>query len=101
MSARKKPAHISQRDWDDLDIPELTDEDFARMDPAREVFPNLDDFPKPKPRGPQKAPTKVQTTIRLDSDVIAHFRGTGRGWQTRVNETLRRAVEREKKRAKS
>ena len=52
-------------------------------------------------RGPQKTPTKLQATIRFDRDVIEYFRGTGRGWQTRVNETLRREVEREKRRAKS
>jgi uncharacterized protein (DUF4415 family) len=100
MSVRKKPAHISQKDWDELDIPELTDEDFARMRPAREVFPDFD-FPKPRRRGPQKAPTKLQATVRFDRDVIEYFRGTGPGWQTRMNETLRRGMEREKRRAKS
>lgn len=45
-------------------------------------------------RGPQKAPTKVLTTIRLDSDVIAFFRAQGRGYQTRINEALRRVKER-------
>ena len=30
-------------------------------------------------RGPQKFPTKVLTTIRLDSDVLAFFRAQGRG----------------------
>jgi len=45
-------------------------------------------------RGPQKAPTKVLTTIRLDADVIAFFRAQGRGYQARINEALRRAKER-------
>jgi uncharacterized protein (DUF4415 family) len=45
-------------------------------------------------RGPQKAPTKVLTTIRLDADVIAFFRAQGRGYQTRINEALRRVKER-------
>ncbi len=44
-------------------------------------------------RGPQKAPTKVLTTIRLDADVIAFFRAQGRGYQTRINEELRRVKE--------
>jgi uncharacterized protein (DUF4415 family) len=101
MSKAKKPAHISQEDWDAVDFPPLTGEQLARMRPAREVFADLDNFPKPRSRGPQKAPTKVQTTIRLDRDVIEHFRRSGRGWQIRVNETLKRAVERERKRAKS
>jgi uncharacterized protein (DUF4415 family) len=44
-------------------------------------------------RGPQKAPTKVLTTIRLDADVLAFFRSKGRGYQTRINEALRRVKE--------
>ena len=42
-------------------------------------------------RGPQKTPTKILTTIRLDADVIAFFRSQGRGYQARINEALRRA----------
>ncbi len=45
-------------------------------------------------RGAQKAPTKVLTTIRLDADVLAFFRSQGRGYQTRINEALRRVKER-------
>jgi len=40
-------------------------------------------------RGPQKAPTKILTTIRLDADIVAFFRSEGRGFQTRINEALR------------
>ncbi len=40
-------------------------------------------------RGPQKAPTKVPTTIRLDPDVLEGLRATGKGWQTRANAVLR------------
>jgi uncharacterized protein (DUF4415 family) len=101
MKTAKKPADISQEDWDAVDFPPLTDEQLAGLRPAREVFPDIDKFPKPRGRGPQKAPTKVQTTIRLDSDLIDHFRLGGRGWQGRVNDTLRRAVEQDRKRAKS
>jgi len=44
-------------------------------------------------RGPQKAPTKVLTTVRLDADVLEYFRASGRGFQTRINEALRNAKE--------
>lgn len=40
-------------------------------------------------RGAQKAPTKVQTAIRFDADVLEGLRATGRGWQTRVNAVMR------------
>lgn len=45
-------------------------------------------------RGPQKTPTKVSTTIRLDSDVLAYFRARGRRYQTQINEELRKVVKR-------
>ena len=45
-------------------------------------------------RGPQKAPTKVSTTLRLDADVLAFFRALGPGYQSRMNEALRRVKER-------
>lgn len=73
------------------EIRELTAEDFKR-------FKSLDHFPELAKlvrgrgqRGPQKAPTKQQVTLRLDRDVIERFRSTGRGWQGRVNEALRKA----------
>lgn len=47
-----------------------------------------------KGRGPQRAPTKVSTTIRLDADILAFFRAHGRGYQTQINSALRRVVKR-------
>lgn len=32
---------------------------------------------------------KVSTTLRLDADVIAHFKAKGPKWQTRINDALR------------
>ena len=43
-----------------------------------------------KRRGLQKAPTKQPVTIRLSPDVLTVLRATGRGWQTLVDDTLRR-----------
>jgi uncharacterized protein (DUF4415 family) len=43
-------------------------------------------------RGPQKSPTKHLVSLRLDDEVIEHFRSGGRGWQTRMNEALRKAA---------
>ena len=45
-------------------------------------------------RGPQRAPTKVLTSLRLDADVIAFFRAQGSGYQSRINDALRRVKER-------
>ena len=35
---------------------------------------------------------RQQVSIRLDADVLAKLKASGPGWQTRVNEILRKAV---------
>ena len=75
----------------DPDAPEWTDEDWARTRPAIEVAPELVEWSR-RTRGKQKAPVKELISIRLDPDIIAHFRASGPGWQTRLNDTLRKAV---------
>ena len=45
-------------------------------------------------RGPQVAPTKVLTSIRLDADVLDYFKSTGVGYQSRINAVLRNELER-------
>ena len=73
------------------DARELTQEDFAGMRPPSDTHPELVKAHR-RPRGPQKAPKKVLTTIRLDADIVEHFKRSGRGWQTRINDELRKAV---------
>ena len=43
-------------------------------------------------RGPQRAPVKKPTSIRLDADVVEHFKAGGPGWQSRINEALRKVA---------
>ena len=40
-------------------------------------------------RGPNKRPSKELVSVRYSPDVLAAFRATGQGWQTRMNEALR------------
>ena len=75
----------------DPDAPELTAEDFARARPAVEVDREFVERWR-RTRGKQETPTKERVSIRLDSDITEHFRSSGPGWQTRLNDTLRRAV---------
>ena len=35
---------------------------------------------------------KRQVTLRLDPDVLEKFRATGKGWQSRINAELRKAL---------
>lgn len=72
------------------EVRELTAADLRHFKPAAEVLPP--DLLKTlgiKPRGPQKAPTKQATTIRLSPDVMAAFKATGAGWQTRIDAALK------------
>ncbi|MCY4504293.1 MAG: BrnA antitoxin family protein [Alphaproteobacteria bacterium] len=41
---------------------------------------------------PKSDVTKVRTTLRLDPDVLAAFRSGGPGWQSRINDALRKAA---------
>jgi uncharacterized protein (DUF4415 family) len=76
----------------DAENPEWTRRDFAE---ARRVWeiPELAHLSKRSvgQRGPQKAPTKQQVTLRLDKEVVERFRATGPGWQSRINDALRKA----------
>lgn len=50
-------------------------------------------------RGPQKMATKHQVTLRLDPEVIDFFKAGGKGWQSRINETLLEDISAKKKTA--
>ena len=65
--------------------------DMSDARPVTETLPGLVRSYR-RARGKQKTPTKTQTTIRLDTDLVDHFRADGKGWQTRLNDTLRQAV---------
>lgn len=69
--------------------PEWTDEDFARARLASEIHPPHVVAALVRSRGPQQASTKQQVTLRLDKDILAKFRATGPGWQSRINDALR------------
>jgi uncharacterized protein (DUF4415 family) len=34
---------------------------------------------------------KQQVTLRIDRDILDKFRATGEGWQSRINQALRKA----------
>jgi len=42
---------------------------------------------------PPVAIKRPTLNMRVDADVMAHLRASGKGWQTRVNKVLREAVE--------
>lgn len=72
-------------EWvDPDDAPELDDEWFDKADLMigdKVIRPG-------RPRGSAKRPV----SLRLDQAVIDHFRASGPGWQSRMNEALRKAA---------
>jgi uncharacterized protein (DUF4415 family) len=77
------------------DIPELTAEEMKRARPFAEMFPELAEAMRRArgERGPQIAPVKQRVGLRLDADVLARFRSTGRGWQGRINDILKQHLQ--------
>ena len=87
----EEEAHIQRQIASDPDAPEATDEQLAQARPFAEVFPELaESIRRGRGRPPLEKPLQ-QISIRLDPDVIAKFKATGKGWQGRVNEILKRA----------
>lgn len=74
----------SKTDWKRLS--EMKDEDIDTNDIAE-----LDDefFQKAKLR----TPNKKSITIRVDDDVLEWFKSQGQGYQTRINQRLRKYME--------
>ena len=93
--------------------PKLTDVQKAELDRLRSLrdedidtsdIPEADeDFWARAVRNPFFRPVKQQLTLRLDADLVAWFKAQcpdGKGYQTAINEALRRHVRREQARGR-
>jgi len=69
-------------DTPDDDSPELTAAEFKRLQPIRDVLPGIN-------------LSKQRVTIMLDDAIVRAYKAKagGRGYQTLINDTLRRALE--------
>jgi uncharacterized protein (DUF4415 family) len=90
------PRKLKEPVFDD-DSPEWTKADFARATKFPEGVRLKDLKPTqpariPPKRGPQKTPTKVPVSIRLSPEVVRHFKAKGPGWQSRIDDALRKIV---------
>jgi len=45
-----------------------------------------------RPAGKQKTATKRLVSLRLSPSVLDHFKATGPGWQTRIDDALQKVV---------
>lgn len=82
MTRKKKSGAAAWVDGDDA--PPLTDKFFDRAEirhGAKIVRRGRPPLPNPK----------QAVKLRLDVDVLAAYRKTGTGWQTRINTDLRKA----------
>jgi uncharacterized protein (DUF4415 family) len=73
------------------DNPQWTKADFAKAKPFAEAMPELAASVR-KGRGPNKAPTKRLVSLRLSPDVLDHFKAKGPGWQSKIDDALRKAA---------
>jgi len=72
----------------EIEPPILTAEWFAKARPAKDVLPARV-LAAAKRGRPKARETKEAVNIRFSPDILAAFRATGRGWQTRINDALR------------
>jgi uncharacterized protein (DUF4415 family) len=77
MSKRSAKAVRSKADF-----PEIPSELLSRMMPSKRGRPS------------QGAAPKQSIALRLDREVLAVFKAQGPGWQSRMQETLKRAANR-------
>ncbi len=78
----------SKRSGPDADNPEWTDEKFARAKRFDELPPPLQAKLKGLPESTPSA--KVLVSVHLSADVLSALRAQGPGWQTLIDDTLRR-----------
>jgi uncharacterized protein (DUF4415 family) len=83
-----KKKTIGSAEWSDPDdAPELTPELLE----TAEVFEGDTFVPRGRGR-PKSGVRKEQISVRLDPDVVAKLRESGPGWQSQINELLRRGL---------
>ncbi len=87
----EEEAQVQKQIASDPDNPEWTEEDFKRAKPFAEALPELAENMRRKRGRPPVEKPRQQISIRLDPDVIEKFKATGPGWQTRINEVLKKA----------
>jgi uncharacterized protein (DUF4415 family) len=86
----EEEARIQELIASDPDAPEATDEELAQARPFAEVHPELMASIIRMRGRPRVEHPKEKVTIRLDADVLEKLREGGPGWQSRVNDQLRR-----------
>lgn len=77
----KRPKAPKAALWS-IDSPPIPDDLLDRLEPVKAR----------RGRPPAGRTAKVQVTLRLDADTLEAFKAEGPGWQSRIDDTLRRAA---------
>lgn len=91
LDTKQPPALTAAQKAEVESLAALPDEEID----TSEIAPLTEAFWQNAVRNPFYRPVKQQLTVRLDADVLAWLRSAGRGYQTKLNEILRRAMLRE------
>ncbi len=88
----------------DPDNPPLTSEELSRFRPVAEVMPDLAKAhlqSRKRRKRPEPVVRGQPLTLRLDPEVVAFFKATGRNWQARINTVLKAYVRQRIRRGRS
>ena len=102
-----KESSIVKRTLDLKNPPTLSAEQKARLEalalmPDEQIdYSDAPSYPEAvwRKTATDSPEVKQQITLRLDADVLAYFKGTGKRYQSRINAVLRAYVEAQKEHA--
>lgn len=84
---------FTKADWDAVGSAAATKAQMAKAKLFAEAFPELADKMRKSLGGrPPVARSKEAVSLRLDQDVIDKFISTSPGWQSRINDVLKRTA---------
>lgn len=81
LNTPEEDAQITAAAMSDPDAQPMTDEEWARVLPT---------VRRGRPAAEVKRP---MVSLRMDPDLLAHLRASGKGWQTKLNAAVRELVE--------
>jgi uncharacterized protein (DUF4415 family) len=90
MPTKEEDKAITAAAKDDPDAQPLTSKQLKAMVPMRSL--------RGRPKSDSK---KLLISVRYSPEVVAYFKATGEGWQSRMDSVLREYVERQSRRARS